>query len=554
MLNNTGLPFDKFEETRSKKQRSKVIISKKETPVALENDPSAVLSGSGTNMDVEEDSPEKSVSSTADSNPANCLEVLKVLSASPHIIFCCPKDGPMSYVLLGNPGAKGLSSTSLPKKGGQVDNGEAPLPAGTSTSSLANVSTSKQPDGVVSVQMAAEKGGTGNKGVFDLKGATMSGGQLERLPEVLSQLQNLIKPVDEEPSSSSSSSSPSSSSRLTMLQSSPSCTTLSSTRDQTVTQTTSLPLTRGSAGKKSSRNGAKVEDYDPTKFSAFASSLVGMDPLKGFNGAASQGHFAASTLDGLSNEHIANGGGGSDMGMDLTASGDALGVPEVPNNWLSSLNTSHTRVDEDLTHNMPTVNNGFGNGIQGVQNSASNLERTSNGSEALLDMQLDLDSDSLQHLFLLAQLPAESAPLAADDGHHTVMMKSLSPLSRLIENLTPNRFDLESSLNQESNPNQNGVVDQSAQNARNKSFSDGCETSGHIPHLSSHSSTSFSYPGSSHALSFMVPSPNIAATSVEQPHNGALSSTSDPNMWNSWQHCNADSIRMWLQSTSVAGT
>lgn len=332
-----------------------------------------------------------------------------------------------------------------------------------------------------------------------------------------------------------------------MPQSSPSCTTLSSTRDQTVTQTTSLPPTRGSARKKSSRNGAKIEDYDPTKFSAFACSLVGMDPLKAFNGAASQGRLAASTLGG------ANGGGGSDVRMDLSASGDTLEVPKVPNNWLSSLNTSHARVDDEVTHNIPTVSNGFGNGIQGVQNGTSNLERSSNGSEALLDMQLDLDSDSLQQLFLLSQLPAESAPLAAVDGH-PVTMKSLSPLSRLIENLTPNHFDLEASLNQESNPNQNGVVDQSAQNAHNKSFSDGCETTSHIPHLLSHSNTSFSYPESSHALSFTVPSPNIAATSMEEPHNGALSSTSDPNMWNSWQHCNADSIRMWLQSTSVAGT
>ena len=337
-----------------------------------------------------------------------------------------------------------------------------------------------------------------------------------------------------------------------MPQSSPSCTTLSSTRDQTVTQTTSLPLTRSSARKKSSRNGAKIEDYDPTKFSAFACSLVGMDPLKAFNGASSQERLATSTL-GASNGRVANGGGGSDVGMDLSASGDTLGVPEVPNNWLSSLNTSHAQVDDAVTHNIPTVSNGFGNGIQGVQNGTSNLERTSNGSEALLDMQLDLDSDSLQQLFLLSQLPAESAPLAAVDGH-PVTMKSLSPLSRLIENLTPNHFDLESSLNQESNPNQNGVVDQSAQNAHNKSFSDGCETTSHIPHLLSHSNTSFSYPESSHALSFTVPSPNIAATSMEEPHNGALSSTSDPNMWNSWQHCNADSIRMWLQSTSVAGT
>ena len=531
-MNNTGLPFDKFEETRSKKQRSKVIISKKETPVAVENDPDAVPSGSGTNA--EEDSPEKIVSSTADSNPANCLEVLKVLSASPHIIFCCPKDGPMSYVLLGNPGAKGFSSTSLPKKGGQVDDCEAPLPAGNNT---AEVSTSKQPDSVVSAQMAGERGG---KGVFGLKGATMSGGQLQRLPDVLSQLQNLIKPVDEEPPSSSSSSSRS------MDQTSPGCGTLSSSRDQTITTPNHFLRTRGSTGKKSSKSGAKVEDYDPTKFSAFASSLVGMDPLKGFSRAASQGHRAATTLGGVSNGSETNRGGGLDMGMDLSASEDTPGVPKVPNVWLSPLNTSHTRVEDNITQNMATISDRSGSGIQGVQNGTCSSESVSNGSDTLLDMPLHLDSDSLQNLFLMSELPAESAPLEAVGGH-TMMVN----LSCLIENLTHNRFDLESGLNQESNPNQNGVVDQ---NAHNESFSYSYDTSSHVPHLSSHSSTSFSVPESSHAFSFSVPSPNIAAASMDDPHHGALSSTSDPNMWNSWQHCNADSIRMWLQSTSVAGT
>ena len=532
-MNNTGLPFDKFEETRSKKQRSKVILSKKETPVAVESDPDAVPSGTGTNINAEEDSPEKIVSSTADSNPANCLEVLKVLSASPHIIFCCPKDGPMSYVLLGNPGAKGLSSTSLPKKGGQVDDCEAPLPAGNSTSSLAEVCTFKQPESVVSAQMAGEMGG---KGVFGLKGATMSGGQLQRLPDVLSQLQNLIKPVDEEPSSSSSSSSRS------MDQTSPSYSTFSSSRDLTITTPTPLPHTRGSTRKKSSKSGAKVEDYDPTKFSAFASSLVGMDPLKGFSGAASQDRRAARTLGGASNRSVANGGGGSDVGMDLSASEDTPGVPKEPNVWLNPLSTSQTRVDDDVMQNMASISDQSGNGMQGVQNGTFNSESVSNGSDALLDMPLNLDSDSLQHLFLLSQLPAESAPLEAV-GDHTVTAN----LSRLIEYLTRNRFDLESGLNQESN----GVV---YQNAHNESISDGYDTSSHVPHLPSHSDTSFSLPESSHAFSFSVPSPNIAATSMDDPHHGALSSTSDPNMWNSWQHCNADSIRMWLQSTSVAGT
>ena len=435
----------------------------------------------------------------------------------------------MSYVLLGNPGAKGVSSTSLPKKGGQVDDCEAPLPAGNSTSSLAEVCTFKQPDGVVSAQMAEDRGG---KGVFGLKGATMSGGQLQRLPDVLSQLQNLIKPVYEEPPSSSSSPSRS------MDQTSPSCSTFSSSRDLTITTPTPLPHTRGSARKKSSKSGAKVEDYDPTKFSAFASSLVGMDPLKGFSGAASQDRRAASTLGGVSNGSVA----GSDVGMDLSASEDTPGVPKEPDVWLNPLSTSHTRVDDDVTQNMATISDQSGNRMQGVQNGTFNSESVSNGSNALLDMPLNLDSDSLQHLFLLSQLPAESAPLEAV-GDHTVTAN----LSRLIENLTRNRFDLESGLNQDSN----GVV---YQNAHNESFSDGYDTSSHVPHLPSHSSTSLSLPESSHAFSFSVPSPNIAATSMDDPHHGALSSTSDPNMWNSWQHCNADSIRMWLQSTSVAGT
>ena len=103
-MNNTGLPFDRYEEIRSKKQRSKVIVSKKEAPVIPDGDPDSVACGSGVSMD-EDGAGSEGVGSTSS------LEVLKVLSASPHIIFCCPKDGPLSYVLVGNSTAKGLSAT-----------------------------------------------------------------------------------------------------------------------------------------------------------------------------------------------------------------------------------------------------------------------------------------------------------------------------------------------------------------------------------------------------------------------------------------------------------
>ena len=622
-MNNTGLPFDKFEETRSKKQRSKVVVSKRETPVIPDGDLDSVACSSGTNM---EDDGEGS--SAAEANRTSSLEVLKVLSASPHIIFCYPKDGPMSYVLLGSSTAKGLSATTVPHKSGML-NGSTILEAERNDSSiLVEASSSQGLRGVgdTAVKKNGREGGGGGvdcKVVFGTMRTPSSNGQPQKLPGILTQglsLQNLIKPVDGDFSSS------------LMDRSSPICSKPSSAGVRAATSTSlspdasSIKPARGSAEKKTSKYETDAEDNDLQRFSKFASSLVGIDPLdpQGFSG----GDFVSNFMDGMNDGEVTNGDGGLDIGMDLSAKEDMPAVAEVPLSWPLHSNTDHTCGEEAVasqsaplatntseTHstyvhvhssdfswidksdrrntqenmmisNLPSLNtscvatstgtvldcqtpvcNGVQNGetdvyeedrahtpiastqegrtMQEMRCGSSGMESMcESGDEALLGMSLDLDPDSLQRLLQLSFSPCKSA---AQDSFSECTESDLAEggeatfsLSSLIGKPTTNDIG--------SNGMSGEVAAfQDTPHPQDTTFSYSLDPSSCNPTSVSHTSTSFLPSKLPYPLSLSSPSPNVDTMAM----GGANASNDD--VWNSWQHCNADSIRMWLKSTSEAG-
>ena len=604
-MNNTGLPFDRYEEIRSKKQRSKVIVSKKEAPVIPDGDPDSVACGSGVSMD-EDGAWGEGVGSTSS------LEVLKVLSASPHIIFCCPKDGPLSYVLVGNSTAKGLSATAVPTKRGTLSE-SAILEAERNGSRTLVDSSSQGLEGVGGTAMKGtgrEGGGGADSGtVIGMMRAASSNGRL-RLPDILTQaisLQNLIKPADGELSSS------------LMDQS---CST-SSNPASASTSTSLLPATskpaRGTAEEGASEYEPNDEDNDLQKFSKFASSLVGIDPLD------PQG-FTSNFVDGENDGGATNGKGSLDEGMDLSAHEEMPAVPEVPLTWLLHSNTHQTSgeegvasqtlltssasenhctyvhehgsdydwmneggmrnteedvmisdlpsssarpcvvpstrtvlgcqtpvcnggqnreadVCEDRTAHTPNASTQEARTMHGMQSGNSGMESLCESrDDALLGVSLDLDPDSLQRLLQLSFSPHKSA---ARDSFGECSESDLAEGGDAF-------FSLSSLIGK---PTENGVGSNvtsgevaAVQPPHDMTFSYSLDPSSCNPTPGSRATTTSLLPSElPYALSLSSPSPNVVATDMD----GA--NTSNDDVWDSWQHCNADSIRMWLKSTSEAG-
>ena len=188
--NNAGLPVNMFRDSRSKK-----AMSMKNTNTTPTKETSIL---EDLNLQLESDTPCKGVSNgyTTSSSPTsptpNQAEVLKVLSKSPHIVMCYPKDGSVSYILTlpmdaaqnpplpGIPVLKKHSSPSDPS----VQNGLV---------GVEDIRTDQQAKKVL--LKGKRKQGVSKKG----KNKATSEEQNDLLISLQQMLNGLIKPIDQEP-------------------------------------------------------------------------------------------------------------------------------------------------------------------------------------------------------------------------------------------------------------------------------------------------------------------------------------------------------------------
>ena len=572
-INNTGLPVDKFEESRSKKMKKDVVdvpmvnsMSEISYPMLNEAGTTLKESSVGLNSNLKEST--VGLNSNGAAVP-NSKEFLQVLSASPHIIVCYPQNGPMSYVLTvptaSTTNKKTPHSTILPN---------------------VYVPTQGEPETTESSPLFAKAGMT--KDTMGKRKVTST------IPTVTQVLSSLLKNTEE---------------RRKLVR----------TMSNDVQNEAPVPRIITHA-----RHTASKEDYNPESFSEFAKNLLTMDPLEASRMEDSSLDRTSSMLS--SGSELTDSFGRESAGgissrascynnnvfgvmeaelMDVCAIPDELVQDKLGENCIEMSNSENpppspclaTLVSAATGESLPatctttvstfpplpnnptyveaqehqqrqqqtekSISTNLTTSFQDMNTSGSSSSSDRNtllqSDSSIQDISLNLDADTLQQLLQLSFSSDNHCPLTdgnqhlndqGDDSTVTPEMP-LSPISRFIDNLSPPPTldftqHMSSSLSFQSHTATNqqdhlllgtSEVDSVAPNLRFQSSNSNASNA--------HPSITFNTGGSDAC--------SVATGGVGVTLPGVVVSTASNGLdynWSPWTSSNTQSIEQWLQESS----
>ncbi len=303
-LNNASLPFDKFDEPRSKKQRSLIVTDKKGNGSCGEQTRAGSLAAEsrrredysgcypGERAASIKDEETKMVpmgASEGQENSTSLEEVSQALPQTPQVIVCFPQSGGLNYVVMNGSNLVVMSGEGPPnagvptphkKKGLQKGNGGGLQNGGLSRKMEAEDVVAGQ-DGT----MATSSFGKGKE-----KATDHCVFELSLLPKDFT-LQSLMPPLDggdtanRSPGITATKASPSVSSGGGRSQrySWPSVPPPPPPPPPPGVIPCSSEMPSQLPDNRLAQTDSRAEDYDPEKFTRFANFLVNMEPLNGIN-------------------------------------------------------------------------------------------------------------------------------------------------------------------------------------------------------------------------------------------------------------------------------
>lgn len=309
-LNNASLPFDRFDETRSKKQRALLVMDKKGNGACSDQrggnvgaegrDRAEGCKPFETAASSEKEEPKMVFMGASGSQERSATpgEISQVLSQRPHMILCFPKNGALSYVLMNGASLKTASSeqtisstglSSSKKTKARKGNGGSLLSAGSSPTGISSRRMEKRETSAG--QVGAKRAEKGKEKAADHHVLNLSS-----LPTGFS-IHGLLPPLDDGE----------------LLNSTPNT---HHHRMHSWPTVPPLPCPSSSSSSfpeqqahgNSQAQPTTREDYDPEKFTRFANFLVNMEPPKGL----SQGLEEGGEGEMLPVDELEGGGRGED--------------------------------------------------------------------------------------------------------------------------------------------------------------------------------------------------------------------------------------------------